>query len=282
MSLSDMGKYSILRLNNHSLTHIHSLTHSHPLFLLLDTNKTLHVILASFVAAVLKDGTMADLKRENNELRALVEDRLLIHITGPQGTPIYYEGSLKNGSSPDSGMLWNFFLENPLSISLHLLALMEIRVGGIVVHRFDINTITSDRFIPTPGNINLINNSPTTGRMFFQSHHSPMLCMYARINFSRREIVHLPRIMELAQVVALHQHGKVQDLIITGFTFKKSEISGCISLLEKLGISSSYDEEIPMFTGNNKDEDNEYDDCDCDCDDDDDDDNDNFGLLYHI
>jgi len=233
--------------------------------------------MASFVAAVLKDGTMADLKRENNELRALVEDRLLIHITGPQGTPIYYEGSLKNGSSPDSGMLWNFFLENPLSISLRSLAGMEIRIGEIVVHRFDMNTITSDRFIPTPGNINPINNSPTTGRMFFQSHHSPMLCMYARI--SSMNLVHLPRIMDLAQVVNL----QVQDLIITGFTFKKSEISGCISLLEKLGISSSYDEEIPMFTDEcYKYEDNEYDDCDCDDDDDDDDDNDNFGLLYHI
>jgi len=238
--------------------------------------------MASFVAAILKDGTMADLKNENIELRALVEDRLLVHVTGPNGTPIYYEGSLRDGSSPDSGMLWNFFLERHLVLPLSSLADLEIRLGGTVLYRFDINTIISDYFILTPASdssINLINNSPTTGRMFFQSHHSPMLCMYARISgpMLYADLVHLPRIMNLAQVVALHQNGKVQDLIITGFTFKKSEISGCISLLDKLGISSSYDEELPMFNENNKDEDNDYDDYDND-----DDDDDNDSLLYHI
>jgi hypothetical protein len=222
--------------------------------------------LAPFVAAVLKDGTMADLKSDYDELRLLLEERLLVQITGPNGTPVHYEGSLKNSSSAPSGTLWNFFLDKHLVLPLNKLVDLEIRLGGNVVHRFDINAMTSDRFIPTPASDNF--DLSNTGRMFFESRHSPVLFMYAKISGPRlyADLMHLPRVMNLEQVVALHQNDQVRDLIITGFTFKKSEISGSISLLEKLGISPIYvdeDDDIAMFNGKEEEDDENDDSDDC-------------------
>ena len=56
-------------------------------------------------------------------------------------------------------------------------------------------------------------------------------------------------------------------MIITGFIFKKSEISGSISLLEILGISPMYtdeDDDITMIFNEKEEEDDENDDSD-DC-----------------
>jgi len=52
--------------------------------------------LALFVAAALKDKTVVDLKQENDELRELIDKQLVVKVTGKNGSPIHYEGSLKN------------------------------------------------------------------------------------------------------------------------------------------------------------------------------------------
>lgn len=54
--------------------------------------------LAPFVASVLRDGVMSELMEEIDKLKLLVDEHLLkVQITGRKGSPIYYEGSLKDG-----------------------------------------------------------------------------------------------------------------------------------------------------------------------------------------
>ena len=57
--------------------------------------------LAPFVASVLKDRTVADLMTEIDELKKEAQrkddERLRVEITGPRGTPVYYQASMKDG-----------------------------------------------------------------------------------------------------------------------------------------------------------------------------------------
>ena len=56
--------------------------------------------LAPFVAAVLNDSTMDEMKNEIDKLRSTlieyVDETLLVQITGKNGTPVHYETSFKN------------------------------------------------------------------------------------------------------------------------------------------------------------------------------------------
>jgi len=57
---------------------------------------------AQFVAAALKDRALQDLLDENEKLvqeNNRLRDQSMVRITGPKGTPIYYENSLANGFS---------------------------------------------------------------------------------------------------------------------------------------------------------------------------------------
>ena len=59
---------------------------------------------------------ITDLERENAELQVQLkeqeDERLLVQITGPNRTPIYYEGSLKNGASGPGRNEWCHFNED--------------------------------------------------------------------------------------------------------------------------------------------------------------------------
>lgn len=56
--------------------------------------------LAPFIGAVLRDTTIDEMKNEIDELRSTlteyVDERLLVQITGKNGTPVHYETSFKN------------------------------------------------------------------------------------------------------------------------------------------------------------------------------------------
>ncbi|OEU23687.1 hypothetical protein FRACYDRAFT_233860 [Fragilariopsis cylindrus CCMP1102] len=116
--------------------------------------------LAPFVAAVLRDSTVDKLKNENDGLRELLEERLLLQITGQDGAPIHYEISMKNGTSKQGDNerdLWvvnmmigsnnkeenTTFDDNNDVIPLDSIIIgkfLEIWVGGQFLQRFDFYT----------------------------------------------------------------------------------------------------------------------------------------------
>ncbi|OEU11709.1 hypothetical protein FRACYDRAFT_244832 [Fragilariopsis cylindrus CCMP1102] len=113
--------------------------------------------LAPFVAAVLKDRTVAEMIQEIDKLKSRQteseNERLLVQITGTNGTPVHYEESFKNAErytyegyrdSPhihvcfDDGSSHDLTTDGlPLS-SLHEI---EIRLGGVVVQRINIDDL---------------------------------------------------------------------------------------------------------------------------------------------
>ena len=100
--------------------------------------------LAPFVAAVLNDRTVAGLIQENNELKSELTDRdnerLLVEVTGQDGSPIYNKGSMRNARR--CGIHHNvldFDNDGRDGFPLSSLTGIEIRVGGVVVERIIID-----------------------------------------------------------------------------------------------------------------------------------------------
>ena len=103
--------------------------------------------LAPFVAAAIKDKTICDLMKEIDELR---DERLAIQITGPNGSPIHYKGSLKDGHNSNNGTTWTVDFKQQMNkqcdalqkysmvLPLDSAEKLEIWFGGIVVQRFGI------------------------------------------------------------------------------------------------------------------------------------------------
>lgn len=104
--------------------------------------------LAPFVAAVLRDRTVTELKKENDELRQKVDQFVKVQVTGPKGTPIYYEGSLKNGYDTPTGTgYWidlchcddvsslEYRIDNGVEGGVYLndIKTFEVRLGGLVM-----------------------------------------------------------------------------------------------------------------------------------------------------
>ena len=94
--------------------------------------------LAPFVAAALKDKTVVDLKQENDELRELIDKQLVVKVTGENGSPIRYEGSLKNigmseMKSSNEVTRWSLFCDSKV-LPLDSLWNLEIWVGGNLAH----------------------------------------------------------------------------------------------------------------------------------------------------
>ena len=114
--------------------------------------------LAPFVAAVLKDRTVAEMIQEIDKLKSrqteYENERLLVQITGTNGTPIHYEASFKNAErytyegyrdSPHIHVCFDDGSSRDLTTDgLPLSSLnngIEIRLGGVVVQRINIDDL---------------------------------------------------------------------------------------------------------------------------------------------
>ena len=110
--------------------------------------------LARFVAAVLREEVVDELIKENNELKSRENKHLLVQITGPNCTPIHYEGSFKNAEPQYSdfgtdgipytvGIGLRFGYDGTTDdFPLRSIGEIEIRSGGVVVQRFNIDDLT--------------------------------------------------------------------------------------------------------------------------------------------
>ena len=201
--------------------------------------------LAPFVAAVLKDRTVAGMIQENNELKSKLTDcdneRLLVEVTGQHGSPIYYKGSMRNGGRCGDDN-WCVHLEKKdAGLPLILLPDLEIWLGGTLLQQFK---YTTDNLASLGGiNFKEIDSESNMGigsiRVTSATVHiSPVVTStYGRIGpMLRTDYEELTAMTNVTQLMDLYQNRTAPFIIIEYIIFDKKKIRGIISLLEKLGI----------------------------------------------
>jgi hypothetical protein len=203
--------------------------------------------LAPFIAVVLRDRTLYDIQNGIDRLNELLDERLLVQITGQYGTPVHYEGSMKDGSPVEfeNGDGWFVQVDdNDVVLPLNSISGLEIWMGGIFLHRFVSNRVglTHDGGfdqatikLPQMGQIGLILKSE-----ILVGTSDPLLGIMATFGpILYADYQRLPREMAMGELMLLSRNGTARDLMIQGFAFRKSKIRGIISILEKLGISTT-------------------------------------------
>ena len=94
--------------------------------------------LATFVAAVLRDRVVSELVAELDLLRAWKRESEVVMITGPDRTPVYAHGHLKENEAKYSNAainkpLWKVMLSQINSCSLHNYSTVEVWMNNIRV-----------------------------------------------------------------------------------------------------------------------------------------------------
>ena len=203
--------------------------------------------LAPFVAVIPIDRTLEDIQNDIELLNEPLDERLLVQITGRDGTPVHYEGSMKNGSPvelDEDGDGWFVQVDdNDVVLPLNSISGLEIWMGGIFLHRFVSNRVglTHNGGFDQAATIKLpqmaqIGVMPTSEI----GANDPLLGVMATFGpILYADYQRLPREMAMSELMLLSRNGTARDLMIQGFGFRKSKIRGIISILEKLGISTT-------------------------------------------
>ena len=206
--------------------------------------------LARFVAAVLRDEVVDELIKENNELKSRENKHLLVQITGPNGTPIHYEGSFKNAEPQYSDFGTDGF---PYTVGIGLrfvydgttdgfplssIGEIEIRSGGVVVQRFNIDDLTIQFVQDGYDEENPMQCIALHNNIYHRRHLSgPILCVDGKIGplplgwgQNRRAML----LTDFFELVADENNGLTpQTLIIEGLLFDEKDIAGLMSVIRK-------------------------------------------------
>ena len=235
--------------------------------------------LAPFVASVLRDGAMAELMEEINKLKLLVDERLNVKITGRRGSPIYYEGSLKDGYCSHRGRCFEVMFDegeeddnddtdnddtNDAKAKTKATALpptalkdLEIRLGNTVIQRLEnIDTIVGSCNAPFFTDDNFYRDNkynrkgcfhPARKEIIFKTttnsrkYRVPVPFLIARFgpDMTFKEYYKLDDRLSMSSLMELYKSGKAKDIIIEGLTFSKCEIQASTAVLEKMGYNDS-------------------------------------------
>jgi len=218
------------------------------------------------VLDVLENITVTQVMNENEVLRHQEEKRLQVKITGLNGTPVYHQVSLKNGQPLKIGGSDHFLVgldkDRPdyATLSLNAVRVMEIWVGDMFLHRLNLGTssvqISEDPSVngydlelidvPQMGTVHII-----TDDLGQPNNISPVPLIAATIGpilhndivrdipINNGVIYGTSRRMSMEQTMTLYQNDAAQQIGITGLVFRNTYIRGAISILERLGISTT-------------------------------------------
>ena len=196
------------------------------------------------------------LKEQESQLQEQEDKQLLVQITGPNRTPIYYEGSLKNGEASPQRTEWCHFDEDDegntnnhdILLPLSVFTDSEIWLNGILIETFqDVKKLFSalgHRRIQIHPGTGVTGRGITQPRTLGVQGRSPVTCIDASVIGSITDIEFSNLTSEqfycnLEQLIALHDD---LNLKINFIVFRKKNISGAMSLLEKMGIHTSDNE----------------------------------------
>jgi len=190
------------------------------------------------------DELKAQLKAKESQLKEQENERLLVQITGPNRTPIYYEGSMKNGYS--NGDEWRLLVFDPnnvavrLHLTLSLFTDLEIWLGGVFIEHFqDVDRLNGYYFTPDdsesgrgmgffdflPGSVTRRGRRPVG---VIHGSIGPMTSAdYNKLTDEQ---------LDLEEQITSHNN---ISFTIESINFRKDKIRGIMSLLEKFGIPTS-------------------------------------------
>ena len=231
--------------------------------------------LAPFVATVLRDRAMVDMLAEMEKLKRLVDDRLKVQITGRKGSPVYCEGSLKDGYTSHRDRCFEVMFdddndkdgpmdeETPSSsrrskrsrsrnssryLKLSALKDMEIRLGGMVIQRLDLHTVIGSCNAPFFTDDDFYRDTKYTKPEFLAMDRKELIF---KVKTRRRGpvpfvIARFGNDLDLADYRQLRQLdasalGTLAEagfsLILDGLTFSKPEIKESLAVLHSMGHS---------------------------------------------
>ncbi len=225
--------------------------------------------LAPFVASILRDKTVTEMMAEMEKLKRLVEDRLQVQITGRKGSPVYFEGSLKNGYTSHRGRCFEVMFDdhdedtatcnrssttktpsNGRVLKLKALTVLEIRLGGVIVQRLDLQNVMGSCNVPFFTNDNFYRDTKYNRPMFLapdrkeivlkvkSRHKGPVPFVLAHFgNEMNLETYRKLNQLDMPDLKALADSRKGYSLILDGVTFSKQDIKKSLSILEDLGYS---------------------------------------------
>mmetsp|Transcript_23557 Transcript_23557/g.50110 ORF Transcript_23557/g.50110 Transcript_23557/m.50110 type:complete len:280 (+) Transcript_23557:177-1016(+) len=233
--------------------------------------------LAPFVAAVLKDHAVADMMAEIKQLRGLVDERLCVQVTGERGFPVYHEASLRDGYTSHRGRCFEVMFDchdddksssssrgsdepenqhssNSQRGSIPLTALLEleIRLGGVVIQRFDARTLIGSCNAPFFTKNDFYRDTKYNKDRYFspdrkevvlmaegqQSGWDPVPFVIARFGneMDASDYKTLHRV-GTGELLNLYATGKAATVVIDGLTFRKPQIEKALVVLETMGYN---------------------------------------------
>ena len=226
-----------------------------------------------FVASVLRDRAMQDLQTEHEALKEKLnrqqEAQLRVEITGRDGNPVYCQTSMKDGGSSTTRgdiPLWQvFFVDNDDNNTIipNFIDTVEglvIRLSGNAIFRFDeamFGTVLGnngfDRTrddVPQMGNVAFVINKDTGMR---DDSHGRDIMLFARVGpILYHDFMNtLPQEPILVRDLVIflnanrnnnNNHNNHAALLgemrIDSLIFPYSQITGILSLLKSMGIST--------------------------------------------
>ena len=213
------------------------------------------------VLEVLGNLTVTDVMHDNKVMRRLLVNKLLrVTVTGPNGTPVYYQstfwrGAPMNVQGEDHWVVkWDKDDPNYASsrIPLHLFRGMEIWSGDTFLHRLNLRTsLIGFSAKPRAGYDLKRLDVPQMGTVQIstdlgQSLLGPVPQIVAKIgpilynDFTRviPEMNDTTRRMSMEQFVTLYQNTPLQFSIV-GLLLRNTYVGGAISILEGFGHSTT-------------------------------------------
>lgn len=230
--------------------------------------------LAPFVASVLRDRTMIEMITEMKKLKKLVEDRLKVQITGRKGSPVYFEGSLKDGYTSHRGRCFEVMFDNhddkdndddntttttdatktdknpshACVLKLKTFSDIEIRLGDIIIQRLDLQNVIGSCNAPFFTNDDFYRDIKYNRPIFLEPDRKEIVL---KVKTRRKGpipfvLAHFGKEMDLETYRKLHQldtlgmkaladSRKDYTIILDGLTFSKQDIKKSLAILEDLG-----------------------------------------------
>ena len=228
--------------------------------------------LAPFVASVLRDRTMIDMIAEMEKLKCLVEDRFEVQITGRKGSPVYFEGSLKNGYTSHRGRCYEVMFDdddednddtatkssasNPSPgrvLRMDAVNGIEIRLGGVIIQRLDLDSVVGSCNSPFFTDDNFYRDTKYNRPIFLAPDRKEIVLKvktrYKGVPFVLARFgdeMDLEQYRKLGQLnmpdlKKLADSKKGHTLILEGVTLSRQDIRKSLSILKELGYSVDTD-----------------------------------------
>lgn len=231
--------------------------------------------LGPLVATVLRDRAVLEMMAEMKKLKSLVDDRLKVQITGKKGSPVYFEGSLKDGYTSHRGRCFEVMFHDDdtdgddadstaststensssrLRLPLSAFIDIEVRLGGVTIQRLGLQDVVGSCNTPFFTNDDFYRDAKYNKPAYLEPdrkeiilkvktrHKGPVPFIVAHfedeLDLEKYRKLH---VLDMADLKSLAKSKNNYALILDGLSFTKHEIANSLSVLEEMGYTVDED-----------------------------------------